>query len=219
MYPGIHISGLKMPFIVRSAYAVGRNYALHAKELSNPIEKEPIIFLKSLSSITTQGQVFLSSSERETHYETELVVAIGKTICKQSPEKCKKAIVGCGLGLDITDRTLQQYAKKNGLPWSISKGIDTYGPITPLTPKTEKINLNNIDFRCLINHQVKQKGNTTDMLFPIGNLLSYISYYMTLQKGDIVFTGTPQGVGPIKNGDYIELESDTLNLSFGINVF
>ena len=218
MNPGVCLSGLSFPFFVRSAYAVGRNYKLHAKELSNPIEKEPIIFLKSLSALTTQGKVYLSNTERETHYEAELIVAIGKTLCKQPPEKCGNAIIGLGLGLDITDRTLQQYAKTNGLPWSIAKGIDTYGPLSPLVPITNKIDLHNIHFCCFVNHEIKQKGNTSDMLFPIKKLLSYISHYITLKIGDIIFTGTPHGVGPIKKNDYIKLKSETLNLSFAVTV-
>lgn len=183
-------------------YCIGRNYAKHAKELGNETPSEPVVFLKPRSSIVFSGSpVSLPEQSGEVHHEVELVILIGTEIKNVSPEKAENAIKAIAVGLDLTARDLQSQAKKKGLPWSVAKGFDTFAPLGPFTALTPKTDLRELEIELRVNDTVRQKGNTSHMIFPVTELISYLSHRFTLYPGDVIFTGTPEGVGPVQTGD------------------
>jgi 2-keto-4-pentenoate hydratase/2-oxohepta-3-ene-1,7-dioic acid hydratase in catechol pathway len=195
-YPGIQYGSL---------YCIGRNYAKHAAEMKSEIPEEPVVFLKPRSSIIQSGgTVRLPKQSREVHHEVELVILIGEKLSDVSKEAALQKIAGFAVGLDITARDLQANAKSKGLPWSLAKGFDTFAPLGNMVQYNAVTHrLNNLDIRVDVNGQVRQKGNTSDMLFPVSELISYLSGCFTLYPGDLIFTGTPEGVSQINAGDSI----------------
>ncbi len=182
--------------------AIGRNYVEHIQELNNERPEEPVIFLKPDSAIIRKNApFFFPSFSKEIHHEIELLVKInrvGKNIQEKFAHKYYHEI---GLGIDFTARDLQSKAKSKGLPWTIAKGFDGSAPISPFLPKTEFPDLQNLNFGLEIDGEIRQKGNTSLMLFSIDYIISYLSKFFTLKRGDIIFTGTPKGVGPVKVGN------------------
>lgn len=184
---------------------IGRNYILHAKELNNPVPDIPVWFMKPQTALIHKNQPFYYPGfSKEIHYETELVYRIskvGKYIDRKFANTYYDAI---GVGFDLTARDLQSDFKAKGLPWEPAKAFDGSAPISDFIPVDEFENINSIDFRMLKNGELAQKGNSEDMLFPIDRIISYVSQYLTLKIGDLIFTGTPAGVGPLKIGDKLE---------------
>lgn len=180
---------------------IGRNYRDHAKELNNPIAQNPIFFCKPDTALNRTSLYYLPSYSNEIHYELELVVKIkkvGKTIQKKYAHKYYSEI---SIGLDLTARDLQKSCKENGLPWEISKGFDGSAPIGTWY---EKEKLTSLNFHLLKNGEKVQVGNSDDMLFDIDTIIEYVSRYMTLKKGDLIYTGTPAGVGKMNINDRFE---------------
>jgi len=181
---------------------IGRNYADHAAEMNSSIPEQPIFFMKSDVSLLRPGAPFFYPSfSKDIHYECELVVKInrvGKNISEKFAHKYYSEI---GLGIDLTARDLQNDCKKNGHPWEIAKSFEGSAPISKEFLNIEELNLKNIEFRLEQNGKIVQAGNSKNMIFNIDRLISYISKYMTLKKGDLIFTGTPEGVGSISIGD------------------
>lgn len=187
---------------------IGRNYADHVLELNNQRPKQPFFFLKPPSSILlpSEGPI-LRPSGVNLHFEVELAVVIGKTsrdLDEHSPESWMSAIDSYLLAIDMTGRNVQEEAKKKGLPWSIAKGFDTFLPIAGPVGKEEIKDPHNVELWLKVNGEMKQNDSTELMLFRIGRQLADISKVMTLEKGDIVLTGTPKGVGPVVTGDVLE---------------
>ncbi|MCY7358557.1 MAG: fumarylacetoacetate hydrolase family protein [Rudanella sp.] len=188
---------------------VGRNYADHIRELSNEQPDDPVIFLKPETAVPLKNEPFFYPSfSADVHYEVEILVKInrvGKNIDEKFAHKYYDEI---GVGIDFTARDVQSKLKAKGLPWELAKAFNGSAPISPFIPKTDFPDLNNINFRLDQNGETRQQGNTSLMLFKIDYLISFISRYFLLQKGDILFTGTPKGVGPVQIGDtltaYIE---------------
>lgn len=184
---------------------VGRNYAAHAAELKNEVPKEPVIFLKPDTALIPKRQPFFYPDfSSDIHYEAELVVRInrlGKNIAEKFAHKYYSEVT---LGIDFTARDIQQQLKEKGLPWERAKAFDGSAPVGQFIKINSLRNSKNIDFKLLINKEERQIGDTNDMLFSINQLISHISTFMTLKIGDLIFTGTPQGVGPIKIGDHLE---------------
>jgi acylpyruvate hydrolase len=200
---------------------IGRNYADHVKELNNKAPKQPFFFLKPPSSILLPGAGPVLRPRGVTmHYEVELGLIMGKTVRDLHPDDTKGALdaiegeihlttfaemvvtcIGYVLAIDMTGRNVQDEAKKKGLPWSIAKGFDTFLPISNLIAKSRIPDPQNAHLWLSVNGEMKQSDNTELMLFRIPRQLSDISRVMTLEKGDIVLTGTPKGVGPVKTGD------------------
>lgn len=184
---------------------IGRNYSEHAEELNNPLPKAPIIFMKPDTALLKNNVPFYYPSfTTDIHHEIELVVKIakeGKCIQEKFAHKYFDEIA---LGIDFTARDLQQQAKEEGLPWLLSKGFDGSAPVSEFVPKTTFSDLKNIGFYLTVNGETRQKGTTFDMVFSVEYLISYISQFITLKKGDLIYTGTPKGVGPIKIGDVLE---------------
>jgi len=191
----------------RKIVCVGRNYAKHATELGNAIPTKPILFLKPPSSIIQSPSPIEIPSHydcHELHHEIELGVVIGKGGRDISASNASQHVYGYVVALDMTARTIQDEAKKGGLPWSVAKGMDTFCPISDqIIGKDEISDLSNVEVWCAVDGKERQRGNTSNMLFPISSLISYVSTIFTLQAGDIILTGTPEGVGPIKPGQTI----------------
>ncbi|MFD0998071.1 fumarylacetoacetate hydrolase family protein [Ohtaekwangia kribbensis] len=193
-------------------FAIGRNYAEHIKELNNERPDEPVIFTKPDTAILRNNAPFyLPDFSNDIHHEVELVLRIckeGKNIQEKFANKYYDAI---GIGIDFTARDLQQKAKEKGLPWDIAKGFNGSAPISDkFIPVTSISDLKNINFSLTINGELKQQGNTSLMLFNFDFIISYLSKFFTLRTGDLIFTGTPKGVGAVKVGNvlsaYIEDE-------------
>jgi len=192
----------------RKVICIGRNYADHVKELNNVRPKQPFFFLKPPSSILPpkSGPV-LRPKGVTLHYEVELALIIGKEVRDLDADDEKgamDAIDGYCLSIDMTGRNVQDEAKKKGLPWSIAKGFDTFLPISNYIPKASIPDPHKVDLYLAVNGQVRQSDSTELMLFQIPRQLSDISKVMTLERGDIVLTGTPKGVGPVSVGDVMK---------------
>lgn len=186
-------------------FCVGRNYVAHIEELNNERPEEPVIFTKPETAILKNNQPFyFPDYSRDIHHEVELVLKInkpGKNIREKFAYKYYDEI---GLGIDFTARDLQQKAKEKGLPWAIAKGFNGSAPISPFINKNQ-FNLDKgINFSLRVNDGLKQKGNTSLMLFSFDHIVSYVSKFFLLKKGDLIFTGTPEGVGPVTIGDRLE---------------
>ena len=181
---------------------IGRNYLEHAKELGNNIPKEPLFFLKPDTAIQPPGRPFFYPEfSRDIHFECELVVKIdrvGKNIAEKFAHKYYSEI---GLGIDFTARDLQRKCKEKGHPWEIAKSFEGSAPISKEFIPKKELNLDDLPFTLKKNGELVQGGNANDMIFKIDVLIEYISQFMTLKKGDLIFTGTPEGVGPIAIGD------------------
>ncbi|KAH8675632.1 hypothetical protein BX600DRAFT_432194 [Xylariales sp. PMI_506] len=189
----------------RKVVCIGRNYADHIAELNSARPKQPFFFLKPSTSILLPGEGnVIRPKGVDLHYEIELALILGKGLkdLDANDEKTAfDAIESYALSIDMTARNAQWEAKKKGLPWSISKGFDTFLPISNLIPKSAIPNPHSIEIWLAVNGEVKQKDSTELMLFQIPRMLSDISKVFTLEKGDIILTGTPKGVGPVVPGD------------------
>ncbi|MTI30892.1 fumarylacetoacetate hydrolase family protein [Xanthovirga aplysinae] len=183
-------------------FAIGRNYVEHIEELENERPDEPVIFLKPDTAILKNNEPFYYPEfSNNIHFEVELLLKVckeGKNIEEKFANKYYDEI---GIGIDFTARDLQSKLKAKGLPWEIAKGFNGSAPISSFVPKSNFKNLNDINFSLQINGETRQEGNTRLMLFNFDYIISYVSKFYTLKKGDIVFTGTPKGVGPIKIGE------------------
>ncbi|KAK9671772.1 hypothetical protein RND81_12G053900 [Saponaria officinalis] len=183
---------------------VGRNYVAHAKELGNPIPKEPVLFLKPTSSyLANGGTILIPPSMEHLHYEAELAVVISKTASNVPQSSAFDFIAGYAFGLDMTARELQSTIKAAGLPWLLAKGQDTFTPISTMILKSEVPDPHNLEIWLKVDGEIRQKGSTKDMMFTVPFLVSHISSFMTLLEGDVILTGTPEGVGPVKPGQKI----------------
>ena len=184
---------------------VGRNYTAHAKELNNAIPTEPVIFLKPDTALIPKRQPFFYPSfSTDVHYEAELVVRINR-VGKHIQEKfAHKYYSELSLGIDFTARDLQAKLKEKGLPWEKAKAFDGSAPVGSFLAKKAVGDIADLNFSLKVNDEVRQNGNTADMLFSIDKLIAYISQYFTLKIGDLIFTGTPEGVGPIHKGDHLQ---------------
>jgi len=184
---------------------VGRNYAAHAAELNNSVESEPVIFMKPDTALLQAKQPFFYPGiSNDIHYETELVVKInkvGKNIAEKFAHRYYDEV---SLGIDFTARDLQSKLKSKGLPWELAKAFDGSAPIGEFISKSELNPINDLHFSLLINGEIRQKGHTALMLFSVDKIISFVSAYFTLKKGDLIFTGTPEGVGPIQKEDHLE---------------
>jgi 2-keto-4-pentenoate hydratase/2-oxohepta-3-ene-1,7-dioic acid hydratase in catechol pathway len=193
----------------RKILCIGRNYAAHIAELNNTKPSQPFYFLKPSSSILEQGTgPVLIPKGTIVHHEVELAVVLNKTLKNCDPatfteKDALEAIEGYALAIDFTARNVQDEAKKKGLPWSIGKGFDTFCPLSSFIPKDKIPDPYNVELYLSINGEQKQRDLTSLMIFPIHKILSTMSCVMTLEKGDIILTGTPKGVGPVVPGDHI----------------
>jgi|TARA_R110002051_G_scaffold101478_1_gene172310 2-keto-4-pentenoate hydratase/2-oxohepta-3-ene-1,7-dioic acid hydratase in catechol pathway len=183
---------------------IGRNYTAHIAELKNERPDEPVIFIKPDSSVLPKQQDFyIPEFSNDVHYEVEVLVKIKKVGKHISQEFASTYYDEIGLGIDFTARDLQSKLKEKGLPWEKAKGFDGAAVIGEWLPKTDFKDINNLNFKLLKNEEVVQQGNTSLMLWKIDEIIAYVSTYFMLKKGDIIFTGTPAGVGKISPNDYL----------------
>ena len=196
-------------------FAIGRNYAEHIKELNNERPEEPVIFTKPDTAILKNNEPFYYPSfSKDIHYEVEILLKIdkeGKNIEQKFAHKYYQEI---GIGVDFTARDLQQKAKEKGLPWDIAKGFNGSAPISEFIPLASIKDLHNLNFSLKVNGEFKQQGNTSLMIFTFDYIIAYLSKFFTLKKGDIIFTGTPKGVGPVKTGDRLEAFIEDMPMLF-----
>ena len=184
---------------------IGRNYLEHAKELNNPVPKKPMFFVKPDTSLLRTHMFYIPPFSNNIHYELELVVKIkkvGKSISKRFAHKYYDEI---SLGLDLTARDLQEECKEKRMPWEIAKGFDSSAPIGKWYQKKD---LKSLDFYLLKNGEKVQEGNPSQMVFDVDSIIEYVSKFMTLKKGDLIFTGTPSGVGKMEVNDVFEAYLD-----------
>ncbi len=192
---------------------IGRNYAEHAKEMKNEIPTEPVFFMKPDTALLKDGEPFyFPDFTNDLHHELEIVLKInkvGKHIDEQFAHKYYDEI---SLGIDFTARDIQAQCKAKGLPWEKAKAFDASAPIGKFISKSDFKDLNDLNFELLINNERKQIGNTKDLLFNFEKVIAYVSKFVTLKVGDLIYTGTPEGVGPVKIGDKLKgiLEGQTL---------
>ena len=194
------------------------NYRKHALELGRPVPTEPVVFLKPDSSLLKNNKpFFLPGFSNMIHYETELVVKIGKLGKGIEPKFALRYIDDITLGIDITARDIQNRNSAAGLPWELSKGFDGSAPIGKFIPLEGINNINDLSFRLDINGKTVQEGNTSDMIFSVSEIISYVSRFFTLKTGDLIFTGTPAGVGSLhKNDNLVAYLGDEVMLDFMI---
>ncbi|HMI03402.1 MAG TPA: fumarylacetoacetate hydrolase family protein [Pedobacter sp.] len=185
--------------------AIGRNYAAHAKELNNPIPGSPVIFLKPDTAILKDNKPFyLPDFSSDIHYELEVVLKVCKEGKHISEKFASNYYEELGLGIDFTARDIQNIHKEKGLPWELAKAFDNSAAISNFVPKSGISDIYDLDFVLQINGQIRQSGNTRNILFSFEKIISFVSQYITLKKGDLIFTGTPEGVGRIHQGDKLE---------------
>lgn len=183
---------------------IGRNYAAHIEELKNEKPGQPVVFLKpDTALIKTSAPFFYPDFSTNIHHEIELVLKISKEGKYIQPQFAHRYFEEIGLGIDFTARDLQDQCKAKGLPWEIAKAFNGSAPIGEFKSVAELGDLKNIDFHLEINGELKQKGNTSLMLFDFATIISYVSQFFTLKKGDLIYTGTPAGVGPVQIGDQL----------------
>ena len=192
---------------------IGRNYVEHIKELNNAIPAEPVFFLKPDTALLNRNRPFYYPAfSSDIHYEAELVLKINKVGRHIQKQFASNYFDEIGLGLDMTARDLQENAKKKSLPWAVAKGFDQSAPIGRFLPKNNFSDSANISFHLELNGKTVQTGNSSLMIYSFEDIISHISNYMTLRTGDLIFTGTPAGVGPVKIGDVLEayIESEKI---------
>ncbi|GAA0880380.1 fumarylacetoacetate hydrolase family protein [Algoriphagus jejuensis] len=181
---------------------IGRNYAAHIEELKNEKPGKPVVFLKPDTALLKNGSPFYYPDfSKNIHHELELVLKISKEGKYIQPQFAHRYFEEIGLGIDFTARDLQDQCKAKGLPWEIAKAFNSSAPIGDFKSTSDFADLKNIDFQLEINGELKQKGNTSLMLFDFATIISYVSQFFTLKKGDLIYTGTPAGVGPVEIGD------------------
>ena len=195
-----------------------RSYAAHAEEMGNDVPEEPIFFMKPPTTIIRDGQdIIIPKESKEVHHEVELAVIIGKEGRFISREDAMKHVLGYSILIDVTARDIQAQAKKEGRPWTIAKGFDTFAPMSSIVPKSKINDPYSLDIWLKVNGEYRQKSNTSLLLFKISEIIASISKVMTLEPGDIIATGTPEGVSQILPGDHIEAGIDGLGtLSVGV---
>jgi 2-keto-4-pentenoate hydratase/2-oxohepta-3-ene-1,7-dioic acid hydratase in catechol pathway len=210
----VKIQNSNKEFSVGKIVCVGRNYAEHAKELGNEIPAKPVLFLKPPSAIIYSGDnIVYPDFSNEMHHEVELVLLIGEKISKANLQEAESVIIGYGVGLDMTLRDLQSEAKKKGHPWTISKCFDTSAVVSDFVLKENYTLILDEEVSLSVNGVIKQKDRLNKMIFSPAQIVEYISSLMILEEGDLIFTGTPKGVGKVNRGDKLIAQlSDILSL-------
>lgn len=185
---------------------IGRNYADHAKEMKAELPKQPLYFLKPDTALLKEGPFYYPNFTNDLHFECELVVKIDKVGKHIDPAFAHKYYSQFTLGIDFTARDVQQACKEQGLPWEPAKGFDHSAPISAEWIDKKDLNLETLEFKFYQNNELRQVGHPKDFIFQIDELIAYVSKFITLKTGDLLFTGTPAGVGPVKIGDQLRAE-------------
>lgn len=208
--------GTNIHYPMGKVVCVGRNYAEHAKELNNPVPDEPLLFIKPGSSVVCPVNGFNIPQDRgAVHFEIEIAVLIGKPLSKRpNEEEVLDAISGYAPALDLTLRDVQDELKKKGWPWEVAKSFDGACVLAPFVSSDAVSDTDNIQVRLTVNGEVRQQGNSSEMMHAIVPLIQHIAGQFSLQPGDVVLTGTPAGVGPLQSGDQLIMELPELKNRF-----
>lgn len=199
----IKLDGHNIP--VGKIVCIGRNYAEHIKELGNQTPDQPVIFIKPASALVpTGGTVVIPSYSDDCHHEIELAALIGKPAKAVTPEKALEHVSGYAVALDLTLRDVQSAQKAKGLPWEIAKAFDTSCPLSDFVSASQVKDPQNLQLTLTVSGEVRQDGNTRDMMRSVAELIAATSAYFTLEEGDVLLTGTPSGVGRIVSGDRLD---------------
>ena len=202
--PSLPIAGSDARFPVHRIYCIGRNYADHAKEMGAQAvsRANPVFFMKPADAIVPEGgTVPYPSATQELHHEVEMVIALAKGGHDIDASRALDCVFGYGVGLDLTRRDLQAAMKAKGLPWDVAKGFDASAPVSALRPAAEIGHLSHARLSLAVNGEVRQDADIADMIFPVAEIIAELSKLFELKPGDLVFTGTPAGVGPLVRGD------------------
>jgi len=207
MYQHRNWQGALLDYPAGKVVCVGSNYAKHIKEMGSATPTEPVIFIKPETALCDLRQpLSLPTEFGEVHHEVELAVLIGATLKQASEDHVLKAIAGYGVALDLTLRDLQATLKKAGQPWEKSKAFDNSCPLSGFIPVNAFAgDPQNCELQLSVNGEVRQHGSTADMIHTILPLIAYMSHYFTLRAGDVILTGTPEGVGPMSSGDKLDI--------------
>ncbi len=207
----VKIKGTDQSYPVGKIVCLGRNYLDHIRELGNKVPDRAVIFCKPASSLVADGgQIELPDYTNDCHHELELAVLIGKSGKKIAEADALPHVAGYGVALDLTLRDLQSELKEKGLPWELAKGFDTSCPLSDFVPAEKVANPNNIRLTLKVNGELRQDGNTAQMMRTVEEIIAELSLYYTLEPGDIILTGTPAGVSRIKSGDRLEGEIESV---------
>jgi 5-carboxymethyl-2-hydroxymuconate isomerase len=186
---------------------LGRNYVAHAREMKADLPRTPVVFLKPATALVHSGEkIVIPPLSHELHYEAEMVVVMDEDGKDIPEERALSHVYGYAVGLDMTLRDLQSEAKVNGLPWSIAKGFDTSAPVSEVVPKDRINDPHSLQLTLQVNGRTRQHASTGDMIFRIEKIIAFLSQIFTLERGDLIFTGTPEGVGEVKSGDTLVAE-------------
>lgn len=199
-------------------FCIGRNYAEHVKELKNAKPTEPVVFMKPTSAIIQAGEdIRLPDYSHDVHHECELIIYIDKEANSVSQQRALDYVGGYGIGLDLTARDVQSQLKTKGLPWTKAKGFRSAACVSHFISPKLIDDINAQQFSLKVNGELRQQGNTKDMMFPCAEIISYLSEVYGLQAGDIIYTGTPAGVAALKSGDELELIwTDKIDVKFKV---
>jgi len=206
----VAIAGDSRRFPIRRVFCVGRNYSDHAREMGHDPDREPPFFFAKPADavVPAEGQVAYPPLTADLHHEVELVVAIGEGGVDIEPGNALAHVWGYGVGLDLTRRDLQAEAKKLGRPWDFAKGFDESAPCTPLIPASTLGHPDRGAIWLQVNGQERQRGNLSDQIWAVPDIISYLSRAVALQPGDLIYTGTPAGVGALQRGDQVNAGID-----------
>jgi 2-keto-4-pentenoate hydratase/2-oxohepta-3-ene-1,7-dioic acid hydratase in catechol pathway len=181
---------------------LARTYARHAHELGHSTPREPVVFLKPNSALVGPGaDIVIPTSSNNVHHEIELALVLGREGRNIPPERARDCILGYAVFLDITARDIQSRLKQQGLPWALGKGWDTFAPISEITPARLVDDPQQLEIELTVSGEIRQKANTRDMVISVEEIVAFVSSFMTLRRGDIIATGTPEGVGALRPGD------------------
>ncbi|PNU19863.1 acylpyruvase [Geothermobacter hydrogeniphilus] len=203
----INLQGDPNPWRIGKIICLGRNYVDHIRELNNAIPDRAVIFTKPATSIIGNGeQIRIPGYSKDCHHEAELAVLIGRRTRAVPAAKAMAAVTGYGVAIDLTLRDVQSELKSKGLPWDIAKGFDTACPLSDFIPADRVDDPHKLQIRLRVNDELRQDGNTEQMMRRIPQIIEEISAIFTLEPGDLILTGTPAGVGPVKSGDRVTVE-------------
>jgi len=192
-------------------FCIGRNYAEHIRELGHPEDGDCVVFMKPASCLVAPDQPVVIPTDRgAVHHEAELVVRIGREASHVEPDAATAAVDALALGLDLTLRDEQNRLRKDGKPWELAKAFDHAAPLGPFTSWNGEVPLNAITFACRVNGELRQQGDTRQMIFSVPRIISILSRTWRLRPGDLIYTGTPAGVAALQPGDIVELDSSVL---------
>jgi 2-keto-4-pentenoate hydratase/2-oxohepta-3-ene-1,7-dioic acid hydratase in catechol pathway len=200
---------------VNTVYCIGKNYAEHAQEMNSSVPNEPVVFIKPGTAVVDGNvPIVLPEMNSAIHYEGELVILLDAVPKNTLETESESFILGVGVGLDLTARDLQKRAKEGGLPWTVSKGFDGSAPVSHFITAEDADISASTEIILELNGTVRQRATIGEMIFPISKLIAYLSRYFTLRRGDLLFTGTPKGVGPLHAGDAVSVKlGDLISLS------